>query len=137
LQALLQHTPSTQKPEAHALALLHACPLLVLQLPLPSQACPLEQLPGTSVPACARTQVPSWPLTLHDWHGPVQDVDWQHTPSTQLPDAQAEAALVEQPSPLPRPVTLYSQVSSMGVPFALPPKRTTTARALSKAMARP
>jgi hypothetical protein len=114
LHALLQHTLSTQKPEAHALPLLHAWPLLVLQLPLPSQACPLEQLPGTSVPACARTQVPSWPLTLHDLHGPVQDLDSQHTPSTQLPDAHTEAVLVEHPSPLPRPVTLYSQVSSVG-----------------------
>jgi hypothetical protein len=137
LQALLQHTPSTQKPEAHALALLHAWPLLVLQFPLASQACPLEQLPGTSVPAWARTQVPSWPLTLHDLHGPVQDADSQHTPSTQLPDAQVEAVLEEHPSPLPRPVTLYSQVSSSGVPLALPPKRTTTPRALSNAMAMP
>jgi hypothetical protein len=112
-QALSQHTPSTQKPEAQVLAPLQAWPLLALQLPLPSQACPLEQLPGTSVPACARTQVPSLPLTLHDLHGPVQDADSQHTPSTQLPEAQVEAVLVEQPSPLPRLVTLYSQVSSV------------------------
>jgi hypothetical protein len=112
--ALLQHTPSAQKPEAQVLALLHAWPLLALQLPLPSQASPLEQLPGTWVPACARTQVPSWPLTLHDLHGPVQDADSQHTPSTQLPETQVEAVLVEQPSPLARRVTLYSQVSSFG-----------------------
>jgi hypothetical protein len=114
LHALSQHTPSTQNPEAQVLALLHAWPLLALQLPLPSQACPIEQLPGTCVPACARTQAPSWPLTLHDLHGPVQDADAQHTPSTQLPDAQAEAVLVEQPSPLVRLVTPYSQVSSVG-----------------------
>jgi hypothetical protein len=114
LQALSQHTPSTQKPEAHALALLQTWPLLALQVPLPSQACPLEQLPGTSVPGGAGVQVPSCPLTLHEMHGPVQDLDAQHTPSTQLPEAQAEAVLVAQPSPLPRPVTLYSQVSSVG-----------------------
>jgi hypothetical protein len=38
LQALSQHTPSTQKPEAQMLVLVHACPLPLLQLPLPSQA---------------------------------------------------------------------------------------------------
>jgi hypothetical protein len=112
--ALSQHTPSTQNPEAQVLALLQVWPLLALQLPAPSQACPLEQLPGTCVPAVASTHVPSEPLTLHDLHGPVQDADAQHTPSTQLPDAQARGVLVEQPSPLPRLVTLYSQVSSVG-----------------------
>jgi hypothetical protein len=137
LQALLQHTPSTQKPDAHAVPLLHAWLLLVLQFPLASQACPLEQLPGTSVPAWARTQLPSWPLTLHDLQGPVQEADSQHTPSTQLPDAQDAAVLEEQPSPLPRPVTLYSQVSSVAVPLELPPNRTTTPRAESNAMAVP
>ena len=100
--ALSQHTPSTQKPEAQTLALPQARPFLVLQLPLPSHACPSAQLPGTSVPAAACMQVPSWPLTRHDLHGPEQDVDSQHTPSTQLPDAQAEAVLVVQLSPLPR-----------------------------------
>ena len=40
-------------------ALVQACPLLFLQLPLPSQAFPFEQLPDTSDPAWARTQVPS------------------------------------------------------------------------------
>jgi hypothetical protein len=58
-QALPQHTPSTQKPEAQALALEQASPFLVLQLPLPSHACPSAQLPGTSVPAAAAVQVPS------------------------------------------------------------------------------
>ena len=134
LHALLQHTPSAQKPEAQVEAALHGCPLLLLQFPLPSQACPFEQLPATSVPALARTQVPSEPETLHDLHGPVQEADSQHTPSTQLPDAQEDAKAAVQPSPLPHPDTLYSQVSSVYPIFVLPPKSTTTPRPLSKVM---
>ena len=111
LQALLQHTPSAQKPEAQVAALVHACPLPLVQLPLPSQACPFEQLPATSLPALASTQVPSEPETLHDLHGPVHEADPQHTPSTQLPDAQDAANATVQPSPLANPDALYSQVS--------------------------
>jgi hypothetical protein len=59
LHAFSQHTPSTQKPEAQALAAAQAVPLLALQALLPSHACAPEQLPATSVPAAARTQVPS------------------------------------------------------------------------------
>jgi hypothetical protein len=110
-QALSQHTPSTQKPDAQPLALEHAAPFLFLHLPLPSQACPLLQLPGTSVPAAARTQLPWWPATLHDWHAPEQEAFSQHTPSTQKPDAQVDAVAAVQPSPFPSLVTLYSQVS--------------------------
>ena len=94
LHALSQQTPSTQKPEAQVPAALQAWPFLLLQLPLPSQACPLEQLPATSVPALANTQVPSDPATLHDLHGPVQLADSQQTPSTQLPEAQEAAVSV-------------------------------------------
>jgi hypothetical protein len=108
--ALSQHTPSTQKPEAQALALAQATPFLLLQLPLPSHACPSAQLPGTSVPAAAGRQVPSWPATAHDWQAPEQDATAQQTPSTQKPDAQVDAVAAVQPSPLPRLVTLYSQV---------------------------
>jgi hypothetical protein len=132
LQALLQQTPSAQYPEAQVAALLQVCPLLLLQLPLPSQACPFEQLPTTSVPALAKTQLPSEPATLHDLQGPVQEADSQHTPSTQLADQQDEANAAVHPSPLANPVTWYSQVSSVYVPLTLPPNKTTTPRPLSK-----
>jgi hypothetical protein len=110
-QALSQHTLSTQKPEAQTLALEQAVPFFVLQFPLPSHACVTAQLPGTSAPGAARTQVPSLPATLHDWHAPEQDATAQQTPSTQNPEAQFDAVAAVQPSPLPRLVTLYSQVS--------------------------
>jgi hypothetical protein len=50
----------------------------------------------------ARTQVPSWPATLHDWQAPEQDATAQHTPSTQNPEAQVDAVAAVHPSPLPR-----------------------------------
>jgi hypothetical protein len=146
--ALSQHTPSTQKPEAQSLALEQVTPFLLLQLPLPSHACPFEQLPGTSVPAAACMQVPSWPTTAQDRHGSEQDALEQHNPSTQKPEAQFDALVAVQPSPLPRFATLYSQVSltpafaqsycpAFGSPKGLgkpPPKSTITPRWLSKAM---
>jgi hypothetical protein len=110
-QALSQHTPSTQEPEAQTLALEQAVPFLALQFPVPSHACVTAQLPGTSVPGAARTQVPSLPATLHDWQAPEQDAAAQQTPSTQNPEAQFDAVAEVHPSPLPRLVTLYSQVS--------------------------
>jgi hypothetical protein len=109
-QAFSQHTPSTQKPEAQAVALEQVTPFLLLQLPLPSHACPSEQLPGISVPAAACMQVPSWPTTAQDWQAPEHDAIEQHTPSTQKPEAQVDAVAAVQTSPLPRFFTLYSQV---------------------------
>jgi hypothetical protein len=138
VHALSQHTPSTQKPEAQATALEQAVPFFALQLPLPSQACPAGQLAEASGPAAA--QVPSCPATPHDWQVPAQDATLQHTPSTQKPEAQVDAAAALHPSPLPRFVTLYSQVSSMakvGSAVKLPPKSTTAPRWLSKATASP
>jgi hypothetical protein len=132
-----QHTPSAQKPEAQAVAAVQGWPFLVLQAPLPSQACPSAQLPATSVPAIADTQVPSEPGTLHDLQAPVHAATSQHTPSTQLPEAQRVANSAVQPSPLPSPVTEYSQVS---LPYGFPdglPKSTATPRVLSNAMTLP
>jgi hypothetical protein len=108
--ALSQHTPSAQNPEAQTLALEHMTPFFLLQPPLPSHACWSAQLPGTSVPGAARRQVPSRPGTAQDWQDPEQDAMAQQTPSTQNPDAQVEAVAAVHPSPLPRWVTLYSQV---------------------------
>jgi hypothetical protein len=127
---LSQHTPSTQKPEAQALALAQAVPFFALQLPPAPHACP-GQLPGTSVPGTTTVQVPSWPATLQDWQEPEQAALAQHTPSTQKPEAQFDAVAAVHPSLLPRLVTLYSQTSPGSVPA---PKSTITPRWLSKAM---
>ena len=124
--ALSQHTPSTQKPDAQALALVQVIPFLVLHLPVPSQAWPSAQLPGTSVPGSARVQVPSCPAAAQDWQGPAQDAVEQQTPSTQKPEPQVDALAAVHPSPLARLVTLYSQVSLVGP--EPPPKNTTTPR---------
>jgi hypothetical protein len=87
----------------------------------------------------ARTHFPSEPATSHDLHGPVQEADSQHTPSTQLPEAHEEAKAAVQPSPLPKAVTLYSHVSVEGPEPLLgaPPNTTTTPRPLSKTMLDP
>jgi hypothetical protein len=131
-----QHTPSTQNAEAQTVALEHVVPFLLLHTPLPSQACPLAQLPGTSVPAATGEQVPSWLSTAQDWQAPEQDAVPQHTPSTQKPEAQVEAVAEVHPSPLPRLVTLYSQVSLVDmIPSIVPPNTTTTPRWLSNVAA--
>jgi hypothetical protein len=137
VQELSQQKPSAQKPEAHALALSHFWPLLLLQLPEPSHAWPFEQLPETSVPGFARTHEPSEPATLQDLQGPEQAADSQHTPSTQLPDEHDEANDAVQPSPLARPATEYSQVSLAKPLLPLPPNKTATPRPLSNTMAAP
>jgi hypothetical protein len=134
-QALLQHTPSLQNPLAHAAALVQALPPAVLQAPVASHAWSPEQLPATWVPGEANRQAPALPGTLQDLHGPEHEADSQHTPSTQLPDAHELAVAAVHPVPLPRPVTRYSQVSSVAVPHGMPPNSTTTPRWLSKAMA--
>jgi hypothetical protein len=136
MHAFSQHTPSTQKPEAQTLPLEQAVPFLGLQLPLLSHACPAAQLPGTSVPAATCAQVPACPATLQDWQVPGQAAVEQHTPSTQKPEAQADAVAEAQPSPLLRFATLYSQVSLCSDPsFGPAPNSTITPRWLSKAMA--
>ena len=84
------------------------------------------------MPAWASLQAPSNPGTLHDWQVPVQEAAAQQIPSTQLPDAQVEAEAAVPPSPLPRLVTLYSQVSLLGPPPRLPPNMTATPRPMSK-----
>jgi hypothetical protein len=139
VHVLSQQMPFTQKPDAQVAPALHTCPLLLLQVPAPSQALPFSQLPGTTVPAAASLQMPSDPGTLHDLHEPVQAAVSQQTPSTQLPDAHKVANVALQPSPLPRLVTLYSQVSLptsvAKAPDTIPPNNTATPRSLSKAMA--
>ncbi len=114
-----QQTPSTQTPLAQSALELQACPFFFLQPPLPSHAFPASQLPGTSVPGRAGLHVPSEPGTAHDWHAPLQAATSQQTSSTQKPLAQDDGELALQPSPLPRLVTLYSQVSLIGMPVLM------------------
>jgi hypothetical protein len=136
--ALSQHTPSAQKPEAQVLALEQAAPFFALQMPLLSHAWPSGQLAGMAAPGAAGLQLPSWPVTAQDWQAPEQEAVAQQTPSTQNPEAQFDAVAAVHPSPLPRFVTLYSQVSlvmAKGTTAKLPPKSTITPRWLSKAMA--
>jgi hypothetical protein len=127
VHALSQHTPSAQKPEAHTLVPVQGWPLARLQDPVPSQARSAAQAPASIVPGAADAQVPSLPATAHDWHTPVHAPTSQHTPSTQNPLAHHEVDATVHPSPLPRFLTLYSQVS-------LPVSRTITPRTLSKTM---
>jgi hypothetical protein len=139
-QAESQQTPSVQNPDAQSALLVQATLFLVLQLPVPSQAFPASQLPATSVPALANTQVPADPATLHDLQAPVHAAASQQTPSTQNPLAHWLAVAAVHPSPLPHPVTLYSQVSAgLFTPYMpeSPPKNTTTPRMLSNTMLAP
>jgi hypothetical protein len=107
-QARLQHTPSTQYPEAHSEPWAQASPLplgpaqvppeqavpdlhsapeahVASQLPRPVQTLPPHSLTG-SVPEANGVHVPSAPETLQASHGPVQETP-QQTPSVQYPEA--------------------------------------------------
>ena len=89
--AVSQQTTSTQLPSRHALATVHPCPWLSLQLalplPLPSHTLVPEQGAVallSVVPFGVLEQVPTEPVTLQDWQVPRQPV-LQQTPSMQLP----------------------------------------------------
>ena len=118
VQAALQHTPSTQKPEAQSapaaqerplpfgplqlpasqvLAFLHS-PLsrhAASQLPSPLQKLPPHSLP-VSVPADAAVQRPTLPGTSHASQGPVHEAS-QHTPSVQWPEPHSAAEVQAVP----------------------------------------
>jgi hypothetical protein len=72
LQPLLQHTPSTQKLEAHSVEMVHAAPFGLAQCPSDPGRLQRRPVPQLAAP--------------------------QHTPSTQLPDAHADAALHVAPT---------------------------------------
>jgi hypothetical protein len=119
-QALLQHTPSTQLPDAQVRPAVQAVPFGVLAvhtppaqwLPLLQSASALHGLAQEAPPpqkarphslagsVCAgtRLQVPALPGRLHARQVPVQPPS-QHTPSTQLPEAHSAAAAQDSPSP--------------------------------------
>ena len=63
LQALLQHTPSTQKFDKHWLAAVHACPCFAWHVPVESQVLVALQVEGSSAFVTA-TQVPPAPVQL-------------------------------------------------------------------------
>jgi hypothetical protein len=90
LHATGQHFPSAQKPEAHWLARVHACPGFSLHAPLASQVLvPVQESASSALLTAAHA--PCWPLRLQAWHAP-HDAALQHTPSTQFPDAQSVPA---------------------------------------------
>lgn len=121
LQAVLQHTPSTQKPERQSQLPAHVVPntrfgaqpvpehelveshwfdeqppeQVVLHEPEPLQV-KSPQLFSGSVPAGWALQVPMKPAKLHAEHAPVHAV-LQHTPSTHWPELHSHVLLHEAP----------------------------------------
>ena len=88
-QAVLQQTPSAQKPLTHWLAAVHACPAFSLQAPVASHDFVLVQLFASSALVTA-TQMP--PPPVHAWQVPHEAVP-QQAPSTHAPLAQSAAAV--------------------------------------------
>jgi hypothetical protein len=88
VQALTQHTPSTQKPEPHSDAAAHLSPfglLPVWQVPAASQYDASLQAGEELVscePAGRLMHAPYEPVTPHDWQVPVHALTQQY-PSTQ------------------------------------------------------
>ena len=118
LQPPLQHTPSTQKAEAHWEDAVQAAPsaFLLAQVPLSQMKPPLQSAssvqpwrqpllplhtaaphsPAGSAPSGSAMQVPRLPATLHASQVPVQALP-QHTPSTHRPEPHCPAALQAVP----------------------------------------
>jgi hypothetical protein len=114
-QAVLQHTPSTQKPDLHWFPEVHRVPLdgsarhrtpvhwkpswhsrSVVHLPGHTAALP-EQANGAQdgtpwLPAGTWVQTPSEPGTSQALHSPTHD-ELQHTPSVHCPEAHWLAAV--------------------------------------------
>src|SRR5262249_10613605 len=86
--ALSQHTPSTQRPEAHAAASGHGCPLFEEQTPSASQVLAQPQVAGSAA-LTTGAQLPSEPGTPHDWQAPLQRAVPQQKWSTQKLDTQS------------------------------------------------
>jgi hypothetical protein len=84
VHALLQHTPSAQKPLAHWVLAVHVVPLLARQVPAPLQVFGAVHVPGSCWKAGTLAQVPTLPVTLQAWQVPAH-VELQQTPSMQLP----------------------------------------------------
>jgi hypothetical protein len=91
--AALQQLPSTQKPLVHSLAAAQACPLIFLQIPLPSHVLvPLHTGLVSVPPAATLVQVPTLPTALHTLQSVLQAA-LQHTPSAQKPLRHSVPAL--------------------------------------------
>jgi hypothetical protein len=80
-----QHFPSTQKPDAHWLASVHACPAFALHAPVASQVLTPVHESGSSALVTA-AHAPCDPTTLHAWHVPQLPAA-QQKPSTQFAEA--------------------------------------------------
>jgi hypothetical protein len=100
VQALLQHTASTQLLLRHSVPMAQASPFADLQLPLPSHdiAAPEHIIVAlvSSCPAGLFEQVPTLPVTLQALHVPKHAV-LQQTPSMQLPLEHWAAAVHAAP----------------------------------------
>ena len=140
VQETPQQTPSVQYPEAHSAARPQVSPAAradtqvpalqnfpslqsrstthgEAQPPRPLQVKAPHSLPG-SVPAASAVQPPTSPGTLQALQVPSQAL-LQHTPSTQKPEAQSEAAAQASPSPFG---PLQLPASQLLVPLqSLPP----------------
>src|SRR5262245_24673661 len=95
VQAVSQHTPSTQLALAQSPNALHAWPLRLLHCWAESHAWSPAHVSSGS-PATTLLQVPSLPATLQARQVAGHAASWQHTPSTQLPELQREAVPGEQ-----------------------------------------
>lgn len=132
-QAVSQHTPSAQKPEAHSQPLaqvpearlathapalhqldaaLHSLPQawaqVVRQAPAPSQVYAPQPFSGSLAAACG-VQVPSAPGWLHEAQA-LPQLELQHTPSTQLPVPHWLPLVHEAPRPNPATQAPLTQV---------------------------
>jgi hypothetical protein len=86
LQALSQHTPSTQKPETHSGALAQVCPFFFLQPPAPSHDAEPEHT-GVEFKSSAHAAVGVVHVPVVQAKHVVVQLSKQQTPSTQNPDA--------------------------------------------------
>jgi hypothetical protein len=125
-----QHTPSAHVPEAHVPPSVHAWPAAVLHAPVASQVCAPAHVSGSSafftgrhVPRVADCEPTG---RLHASHVP-QALTSQHTPSTQKPDAQSDAAMHVPPRVVERyvPAVPHSTMRPRAASNAIPPSRAT------------
>jgi len=97
-QSSAQHTPSLQMSLRQIPPLPQASPSGLTQLPRPSQTSLAGQASTGSRPLGTSAQSPSRPSTEQIRHGPGQDEEAQHTPSTHQPLAHSDPAPQASPS---------------------------------------
>src|SRR5262249_41544025 len=94
LQAALQQMPSTQNPLAQSAAALQLPPFFFLQAPAASHVfSPVHELGSSADATTSHRPVPA----LHEWQVVAQAAR-QHTPWSQIPEAQSSAATQRAPA---------------------------------------